>query len=71
MVVVNIIAFVLLAIGGLNWGLIALFDFNLVSYICGEERNVASTIIYLLVCAATIWLIISLFIGGGNIAFRW
>ncbi|MHC4688346.1 MAG: DUF378 domain-containing protein [Planctomycetota bacterium] len=27
----------LIVVGGLNWGLVGLFDFNLVTTICGEE----------------------------------
>lgn len=45
---------VLLIIGGLNWGLIGLFDFNLVSAIFGEG-TVLSRIIYILVGLAAIY----------------
>jgi uncharacterized membrane protein YuzA (DUF378 family) len=30
------LTFVLMAVGGLNWGLVALFDFNLVSFLLGN-----------------------------------
>ena len=33
--ILNWIAFVILAIGGLNWGLVGIFNFNLVSWIFG------------------------------------
>lgn len=69
MVIANIIAFVILAIGGINWGLVALFDFNLVSFIAGQQRNLFTCIIYTLVLISTIWLIISLFINGGVLYF--
>ena len=37
-----------LIVGGLNWGLIGLFDFNLVSYIFGDNTFLTRTI-YILV----------------------
>lgn len=38
----------LLIIGGLNWGLVGLFDFDLVSYIFGDNSFLTRTI-YILV----------------------
>ncbi len=42
------IAYVLLLIGGLNWGLVGAFDFNLVSFLFGDGTLI-SRIVYLLV----------------------
>lgn len=47
------VALVLTIIGAINWGLIGLFDFNLVSALFGEE-NVVTRIIYVLVGIAGI-----------------
>lgn len=47
------IALVLTIIGALNWGLIGLFDFNLVSALFGDE-NVLTRIVYVLVGLAGI-----------------
>jgi len=47
------VALVLTIIGALNWGLIGLFDFNLVSALFGDE-NVMTRIIYVLVGLAGI-----------------
>lgn len=47
------VALVLTIIGALNWGLIGLFDFNLVSSLFGVE-NVMTRIIYVLVGLAGI-----------------
>lgn len=47
------VALVLTIIGALNWGLIGLFDFNLVSALFGDE-NVITRIIYVLVGIAGI-----------------
>lgn len=59
--ITNWIAFVILAIGGLNWGLVGIFNFNLVDWIFGGY-NVGSIIVYILVLISTLWLIISLFL---------
>lgn len=39
---------ILLAIGGLNWGLLALFDFNLVEALFGQNSPI-SDLVYILV----------------------
>ena len=70
MIVVNYIAFILLCIGGLNWGLVGLFSFNLVTALFGSERNMASIIIYTLVFISMLWLIFSVIYSGGLILFR-
>jgi uncharacterized membrane protein YuzA (DUF378 family) len=43
----NTIAMILLVVGGLNWGLVGAFDFNLVTTIFGD--TMLTTIIYILV----------------------
>jgi uncharacterized membrane protein YuzA (DUF378 family) len=48
----NIVTAVLLIVGGLNWGLVALAEFDLVAALFGMtfgETNVASRIVYALV----------------------
>ena len=56
MIIANIVSLIVLFIGGLNWGLVGIFNFNLVDWICGGY-NAGSIIIYILVLLATIWLI--------------
>lgn len=58
MVIANYIAFVILLIGGFNWGLVGIFRWNLVEAIFGGF-GVVPAIIYILVLASAIWLIIS------------
>ena len=70
MIVINYIAFILLAIGGLNWGHIGLFNFNLVSAIFGPNRNLGSSIIYILVFLSMLWLVFSILYSGGLLYFR-
>lgn len=64
----NWIAFIILAIGGLNWGLVGIFNFDLVSWLFGGY-NIGSIIVYVLVCLSTIWLILSA-VAQGAIYFR-
>jgi Uncharacterized conserved protein len=42
------IALVFTIIGAINWGLVGIFDFNLVSFIFGT-KTVLSTVIYIIV----------------------
>lgn len=64
MVIANYIAYVLVLIGGLNWGLVGIFNFDLVNWMCGG-RNAGSIIIYVIILLATIWLIISPILSRG------
>ncbi len=50
------ITLILVIIGGLNWGLIGLFNFNLVTSIFGE--NIVSSIIFVLVGLSALYLAI-------------
>lgn len=63
--IANIIAYVLVILGALNWGLFGFFDFNLVSSIFAGARTVGSIIVYSLIAVAALWLILSPFITGG------
>jgi uncharacterized membrane protein YuzA (DUF378 family) len=51
------IALVLVIVGGLNWGLVGIFSFNLVDWIFGGVYFIAR-IIYILVALAAIYMII-------------
>ncbi|MBQ5398281.1 MAG: DUF378 domain-containing protein [Ruminococcus sp.] len=55
------IALVLSIIGGLNWGLVGIFQFDLVAYICGGQTGIVSRIVYILVAISSIWCISLLF----------
>jgi len=54
----DVVVWVLLAIGGLNWGLVGVFDFNLVSAIFGE--TILTRIVYILVGLAALYDIIAI-----------
>ena len=59
--VIDKISLVLVIIGALNWGLIGIFQFDLVAWIFGGMGAVVSRIIYTLVALAGIWSISLLF----------
>jgi uncharacterized protein len=56
---VDWIALVLLLIGGLNWGLVGLFGFDLVTWLFGNMTN-SSRFIYALVGISALWSIFAL-----------
>ncbi len=65
MILANYIAYVLTIIGGLNWGLVGVFDFNLVAWICGGYRTGFAIALYVIIMLAAIWLIVSPIISRG------
>ena len=55
---IDVVAAVLLVVGGLNWGLVGLLNFDLVAAISGTsfgETNAFSSLIYTLVAAAALY----------------
>ncbi len=65
--IVNLIAFILLIIGGINWLCIGLFQFDFVAGIFGSQAAVVSRIIYSLVGIAALYLIYAAIAKRGNI----
>ena len=59
--VMDRIALILAIIGGLNWGSIGLFQFDLVAWLFGGQDALLSRIVYTLVALAGIWCISLLF----------
>ena len=65
MVITNIIALSIAIAGCLNWFLVGVFTFNLVTWICGV--GIFARIIYALVGIAGFWLIYMLIRNRGKI----
>ena len=59
------VVWVLLFVGGLNWGLVGAFDYNLVDSIFGADSTLGM-IIYILVGLAAIWSLFTAFSKGGK-----
>lgn len=55
MKMLHMVAFTLLLVGGLNWGLWALFNFNLVNTIVGSWPSVEK-LVYILVGASAVYI---------------
>lgn len=55
------IALVLAIIGGLNWGSIGIFRFDIVAFLFGGSSSAISRVVYTLVGLAAIWCISLLF----------
>ena len=68
MMIVNKIALILIIIGALNWGLVGLFSFDLVAWICGGATAIVARIIYTVIALAGIWCISMLFMDDEEVA---
>ncbi len=55
------LSLLLAIIGAINWGLVGLFQFDLVAFLFGGQAAVISRIVYGLVGAAGLWCITLLF----------
>jgi hypothetical protein len=52
------VAWVLIVVGGLNWGLVGAFDYNLVDSLFGVDSTLAA-VVYILVGLAAVYSLIS------------
>ena len=55
------IALIFVIIGAVNWGLVGLFQFDMVSWMFGGAGAILSRVVYTLVALAGIWTISLLF----------
>jgi uncharacterized protein len=51
----NIITLILIIIGGINWGLVDHFQFDLVAALFGGQDAALSRLVYILVGASALW----------------
>lgn len=59
--VMDRIALLLAIIGGLNWGSVGLFRFDLVAWLFGGQTATVSRVVYTLVGLASVWCVSLLF----------
>lgn len=57
-VALDLVALALLIVGGLNWGLVGLFDFDLVAFLFGQD-SLLSRAVYVLVGIAAVYGIVT------------
>jgi uncharacterized protein len=70
---IDLVAAVLVLVGALNWGLVAIAEFDLVATVFGMEfgeTNVASRIVYGLVGLAGVYGVVSLMSRRSAVAIR-
>lgn len=61
---IDTLALLLSIIGCVNWGLVGIFQFDLVSWIFGGQDAIVSRIIYTIIGLAGLWCITLLFRRG-------
>ena len=59
-------ALCLAIIGGINWGCVGLFNFDIVAWIFGGSTSVGSRIVYIIIAIAALWCIKLLFHDDGD-----
>ncbi len=59
---INLATLLLVIVGGINWGLVGLLDFNLVATLFGEMSTL-SRIVYVVVGLSALWQLIPLIEG--------
>jgi uncharacterized membrane protein YuzA (DUF378 family) len=52
---INMITWILLIVGGINWGLVGLFQFDLVAALFGGQDSPLARVVYTLVGISAIW----------------
>jgi uncharacterized protein len=57
---INIITLILVIVGGINWGLVGLFQFDLVAAIFGGQDAALARIVYILVGLSALWQLVPL-----------
>ena len=64
---IDMLALILSVIGCVNWGLVGIFQFDLVAWLFGGQGAVFNRIIYTIIVLAGLWCITLLFRKGQRI----
>ncbi|UNK49834.1 DUF378 domain-containing protein [Lysobacter sp. S4-A87] len=56
----NLVTLVLLIVGGLNWGLVGAFQFDLVAALFGGQDAMLARVVYVLVGLSAMWQVVAL-----------
>ena len=56
----NLVTLVLLIVGGLNWGLVGAFQFDLVAALFGGQDAMLARVVYVLVGLSALWQVVAL-----------
>lgn len=63
---INILTLVLLIVGGINWGLVGVAQFDLVAAIFGGQDALLARVVYTLVGLSALWQIMPLMRAGST-----
>lgn len=55
--ILNLVAYIILIIGGLNWLSVGIFQFDIIAGILGSTANIVSRILYILVGISALYMI--------------
>ena len=61
MTILDRAALLLAIVGGVNWGLVGIFRFDLVAWLCGGQTAILARILYTVVGVAALWCVSLLF----------
>ena len=53
----NKLALILLIIGGINWGLVGIFELDLIAWLFGGSASIISRTLYIIVAISAVWCI--------------
>ncbi len=63
------LALILLIIGGINWGLVGIFELDIIAWLFGGSASVVSRALYILVAISAVWCISLLFRRDEELAY--
>ncbi len=66
----NVITLILVIIGGINWGLVGAFQFDLVAALFGGQDAPLARVVYVLVGLSALWQLVPLFGGASTTTHR-
>ncbi len=66
MKILNIVTLALVIIGGINWGLVGAFQFDLVAALFGGQDAALARLVYVLVGLSALWQIMPLVRAGSS-----
>lgn len=65
---VNLVSFIVLLAGGINWLSIGLFQYDIIAGVFGSQAAIGSRIVYIIVGVAALYLIYSAFVERGKLS---
>lgn len=64
------LALILLIIGGINWGLVGIFELDVIAWLFGGSASIISRTLYILVAISAVWCIFLLFRRDEELAYE-